>query len=113
RLMRMDTGRRRSSGISRCREASVAKLLRGDNAHDLALRVENCHGRDGIVTRRKPNGVRASIHRSCPLSRKRAAKAPIRLPQPAQREVEGAAVAKPRMAFMPFRRLSRPIGYSR
>jgi hypothetical protein len=66
------------------REPAASKLLRGDHAHQSALRVENCHGRDGLLV-----CFPGSIHRACLLSRKRVTE-----------------------AFMPFRCLPRPIGYS-
>ena len=46
----------------RCRGSSASKLLCGDNSHHSALCVENGHGRDGLVARRKPNSLRESVH---------------------------------------------------
>ena len=52
------------SDFSGRREPAAPKLFRGDNAHHSTLRVENCHGRDGLLVRRKYNSFPGSIHRT-------------------------------------------------
>src|SRR5438132_1023156 len=44
---------------------SATELVGGHNPHDVPLRVENGHGRNGFVVRRNSNSVREVPHMSC------------------------------------------------
>src|SRR5205823_6613117 len=42
----------------------TSKLLRRHDTHHVPVRIQNCHRRDGVVARRKSQGLRRRVHAS-------------------------------------------------